>query len=213
MIKDIGDTIRRRRQNAGWTLRELGSRCDLSTAFLSQVERGKASPSIVALAGICRALGLSLRDVIVKEPDIPRAHIQFITRSETQLHFQIGNRSVDYTYLAGAFPMRDVDLLISSLPPGHFYDSEAHSGEEFGYILKGAITLTIEHEEFILNPGDSYHFPSDRKHSYATPRNEGAEVLWGTTGNALGESCHIFQGKTYGLPLHADYRGEQVDNY
>lgn len=192
MIEQIGAVIRTQRQEVGWTLQNLGSHCGLSPAFLSLVERGKVSPSIVSLAEICRALGLSLRDVFEQKPNTRRERTRFVTRSKTQLRLQIGNRPVVYTYLSGSFSMRTVDLLISSLPPGHFYDSDEHPGEEFGYVLEGTLILTIQNEKFVLKSGDSYHFPSDRKHTYATPHDEAAKVLWGSTEKTLEQIHDLF---------------------
>ena len=53
----LGPSIRRRRLDAGLTLVALADRSGLSQPFLSQVETGKATPSIDSLQRIAQALG------------------------------------------------------------------------------------------------------------------------------------------------------------
>ena len=53
MIKrSLGGLLKARRLEQKLTLQELADKADLSAAFLSQAERGKATPSIVSLINI-----------------------------------------------------------------------------------------------------------------------------------------------------------------
>ena len=45
-MSSIGERIKKSRNEKGLSLRELASKVDLSASFLSQIEQGKASPSI-----------------------------------------------------------------------------------------------------------------------------------------------------------------------
>jgi quercetin dioxygenase-like cupin family protein len=51
-----------------------------------------------------------------------------------------------------------------------------HPGTEFGYIISGALTLTLGFEEISLTPGDSISFESTTPHSY---RNDGTDPCVG----------------------------------
>jgi DNA-binding XRE family transcriptional regulator len=53
----VGSSIRRRRKQLGLTLVELAEASDLSQPFLSQVERGRATPSMRSLNAVAAALG------------------------------------------------------------------------------------------------------------------------------------------------------------
>ena len=54
--RSVGGLLKARRLELGLTLQELAERAELSAAFLSQSENGKATPSIVSLINIARAL-------------------------------------------------------------------------------------------------------------------------------------------------------------
>lgn len=202
MQEQFGHRIRESRKSRGWTLAELGRKCGLSPAFLSQVERGLGTPSIVSLVAISKALGTSLAELIEAEPRAQNVPSRLVTRVGSRLQFSIQGWSVSYEYVSGSFPGRAVDLILSSIPPGHLHESEPHRGEEFGYVLEGDFIIRIGDKEYLLHPGDSYHFPSNTRHAYATPRDRGAKVLWGMTEDvAEGLESMVRRSQDVGLLL------------
>ncbi len=52
----LGERIRQRRKELGFSLRKLGARTGLTASFLSQVEHNQSSPSITSLQRIATAL-------------------------------------------------------------------------------------------------------------------------------------------------------------
>ena len=60
----LGDAIRAKRRQAGFTQEGLAEGADLSTVFISRVERGRESPSVDNLVRIARALGVRVRDLV-----------------------------------------------------------------------------------------------------------------------------------------------------
>jgi transcriptional regulator with XRE-family HTH domain len=60
----LGEAIRAKRRKAGFSQERLAEKADLSTVFISRVERGKESPSVDSLGKIARALGVRVRDLV-----------------------------------------------------------------------------------------------------------------------------------------------------
>src|SRR5258707_10994109 len=60
---DLGARIRALRLARGETLRALAGRAGVTESFLSQVERGVASPSIASVQRIARALDTSIAEL------------------------------------------------------------------------------------------------------------------------------------------------------
>jgi transcriptional regulator with XRE-family HTH domain len=83
----IGAVLRRARQAQGRTLRDVAESADVSLPYLSEVERGTKEASSEVLAAICRALGMSLPDLLdearkelLRAPVVaPRAGARLIT--------------------------------------------------------------------------------------------------------------------------------------
>ncbi|SCG40547.1 helix-turn-helix domain-containing protein [Micromonospora halophytica] len=65
----IGAVLRRVRQRQGRTLREVAEAAGVSLPYLSEVERGRKEASSEVLAAICRALGISLSDLLEEARD------------------------------------------------------------------------------------------------------------------------------------------------
>ena len=59
-MASVGDRIRKRRVELGWTQDQLAEKAGISKSFLSDLENGKRSVGADKLLDIARALGVSL---------------------------------------------------------------------------------------------------------------------------------------------------------
>jgi transcriptional regulator with XRE-family HTH domain len=59
----LGEAIRASRKRAGLSQERLAEKADLSTVFISRVERGKESPSMDSLVKIAAALSVTVRQL------------------------------------------------------------------------------------------------------------------------------------------------------
>lgn len=179
-MEGIGGRIREARRKKGLTLGELSERCGLSPGFLSQVERGRSTLSIVSLAAICHALNLPIASLFSASGPLDRRP-ERVRRAADQLHIRIGGSPISYRYLTGQLPSSPIEeLLIAEFPAGCVESDSVHEGEEFGYVLEGRISLSVEGEGAELSSGDSYRIGRGERHSYATA-DEGARVLMAVT--------------------------------
>ncbi|MFV2144726.1 helix-turn-helix domain-containing protein [Isoptericola sp. G70] len=60
----VGAILRRARRRQERTLQEVASAARMSTAYLSEIERGRKEPSSEVLAAVCHALDLRLVDLV-----------------------------------------------------------------------------------------------------------------------------------------------------
>lgn len=60
----IGDELRKARTHAGMTQQALAERVGLTREYVSQIELDKRLPTIPVYVRICRALGLSTKDLV-----------------------------------------------------------------------------------------------------------------------------------------------------
>ncbi len=179
-MEGIGSRLREARRRKGLTLEELSARCGLSAGFLSQVERGRSTLSIVSLAAICHALDLPIASLFSASGPLDTLPPR-VTRAADQLHIKIGGSPISYRYLTGQLPSAPIEeLLIAEFPPGCEETDSVHEGEEFGYVLEGKVHLTVEGEGALLSAGDSYRIRRGERHGYKTA-GEGAKILMGVT--------------------------------
>jgi transcriptional regulator with XRE-family HTH domain len=70
-VNNVGARLRRRREEAGLSLRAFARTLGVSASFLSQLENGKSRPSVATLYLICNALDLSIDELF--SPEEPAA--------------------------------------------------------------------------------------------------------------------------------------------
>ncbi len=180
-MEEIGTQIRDARTNKGWTLERLASESGLSPGFLSQVERGLSTLSIVSLSSICRALELPIESLFVSSGPLDR-RTPVVTKADQQLQIQIGRSPVAYRYLSGQLPDAPIEeLLIAEFPADCRQDGSQHRGEELGYVLEGRLTIAVDGTEHTVGVGDSFRIEASRSHSYWTGKDRGARVLMAVT--------------------------------
>src|SRR5947209_16535176 len=68
-LPEVGEQIRDRRQSLGMSVRELARRLTLSPSLISQIERGKATPSVATLYAITTELKMSRDELFSEQPE------------------------------------------------------------------------------------------------------------------------------------------------
>ena len=53
-----------------------------------------------------------------------------------------------------------------------------HEGEEFGYVLKGEIILSLGKRRIKVKKGESFYFKADKVHKIINRQDSNAEFIW-----------------------------------
>src|SRR5215475_1321499 len=68
LAEPVGEGLRKHRQEAGMSLRALAREVGVSPSLISQIEHGKATPSVATLYAIVSTLGVSLDELFFDGP-------------------------------------------------------------------------------------------------------------------------------------------------
>ena len=172
---DLGARIRALRLARGETLRRLAADAGVTESFLSQVERGVASPSIASVQRIARALGQSIAELFAADE---RAGIVVRARDRRRVVYQ-GLGAID-EFLTRATDGR-LQVILSTIEPGGGTGDEAYtheSDEEVVVVLEGALDLWVGPEHFRLEAGDAVTHSSRLPHRNTNPGPGVARVLF-----------------------------------
>ena len=172
----MGNRLRTIRTRRRATLRQVADRAGLSESFLSQVERGVASPSVASLHRIAGALGVSVADLF--EPDGVRSRPRVLPK-ESRPALALGSRG--RKFLLTPRPLENLEVFVGELEPGGATaDSPYMHGdsEELVVVLSGTVELQLEDRLFELSPGDSIDYRSSVPHRVVNVGPEIAEVMW-----------------------------------
>jgi len=181
-LAEVGWRIRGIRTRKRMTLRALSAACGLSVGFLSQIERGLSSFSISSLRAICQALDVPLADVLVMSNGPGNAVLvdprhSAITKADNRSHVSLSDLSITYRFLSTGLAARRFEAVVGEMAPGTHNEVHSHEGEEFGYVLEGAIVLVSDEDTHELGPGDSYHLMASTPHA-CDAGSGGAKILW-----------------------------------
>ena len=178
----IGAQLRERRAENGMSLRELARRLHVSASLVSQIETGKAQPSVRTLYAIVNELGLSLDEVLdlaSREPsperpaELARAHVS--RGGEGTAHELAEGIRLDRM---ASWQDPGVEFVVTVYAPGAGYC--AGTRREFGLVLSGTLQVAIGDEVHELHAGDSISVDSDEPHRVTNAGPDEARAVWAT---------------------------------
>ena len=185
MSMSVGQNVRRERQRAGLSMRELARRLGVSASFLSQFELGQSQAAVSTLFAIATELNLSLDDLLghsVEPADEPAdSEASPSPAAEEYLAFQSGVRWRRLAELEG----ERVDFLLTEYEPGA--DSapadqpQRHRGNDYGYVLEGTLTIVINGRRRRYKQGSAVAMRGDVPHRLLNETDKLVRTIWFVT--------------------------------
>jgi len=142
------------------TLKEVAQRCGMSATHISEVERGKTSPTIGALQRIAAALG-EKPSHFVREDGLPRVRL---TRKTDRCSLYVTDRHggpYAVQVLSAGIPGGVSQVFTSSAKPGEAYEGHPMIGEVVLVCNRGMIRVSVGDETQVLREGDTLQFRTD----------------------------------------------------
>jgi len=199
----MGDRLRRARTARGISLRSMARRVGVSPSLISQVETGRAKPSVNTLYALANELGISLDELLFMDappvPPVPsegaaeafeeRLPHEPVQRAGARATIRLGSGVVWERLTTES--LRNVDFLYvtyevggASSPSDAF---QRHTGLEWGYVLSGTLRVNIGFEEYLLGPGDAITFDSAAPHRLSNDGSEPVHAVWFVLGRRSAE--------------------------
>ena len=165
-IDDIGERIRKIRQEKGLSLEELSRLTGFEVDFLASMEKSEAQPQLGTVIKLSKALDSAFGRLISGVGD----QLYSITRKDerrtvSRSTSQTGKKHV-YVYksLAPDVKGRHMEALLVQLSEVPDKEISIHDGEEFVFVLDGVVLLEIGDDAYELEPGDTAYYLSTTPH-------------------------------------------------
>ena len=173
-MKDISTKLKHLRMQKGLTLNALAVRAGIATSFLSKIEKGEASPTIVSLKKILGALNKDLEEFFSNK-----------TKNNNKTVYKSSEMSVisdeDKRWVF-AFPKSP--NIKAQLSYEEFYphtkkiELETHPGDICGYVLEGELTIEIKSEdEYKVRKGEAFYVKSGKLHGAKNTIDKTAKLI------------------------------------
>lgn len=154
----VAGNMRRVRLARGLSLRELATQTGLSKALLSQIERQIANPTVSTLTRLAAALDVSFSELTrssLTEPLVIRAADRSANTTGARLLFSMMERR-----------RFDVSEGFLEAGDGGVMSDHGRGSIEYGYVVTGAVELTVGEQTIALAAGDAVRFSAALQHIY-----------------------------------------------
>ena len=168
-LLDLGNQVRKLRNERSLTLQDLAGLTGLSKPNLSQIENNLVTPPIATLLKIATALGVPIGYFFQESP---QQRNMIVVRKEDRYGIAKGPHisHIGYQYEPLAYPKIDKSMepFIVEMEEREASDIvfNNHRGEEFLFVLRGSLEFCYGDDSVILEEGDSLYFDSIVPHGY-----------------------------------------------
>lgn len=163
LVSRVAASVRALREQQGASLSDVALRAGVAKSTLSQLEAGRANPSIETLWAIARALGVPFSRLI--EPPEPDVHL---LRAGDGIDVGADGDAFRSRLLVSARRRGAFELYRLELEPGAARTAEPHAAgvAEHVIVLAGRMRTGPLNQPVEVSAGDLVTFRADTPHSY-----------------------------------------------
>lgn len=181
--KIVGEKIKSIRESKQISVEDLVERTGLSEEQIERIESNVDIPSLAPLIKIARALGVRLGTFLDDQDEMGAV----ISRKEDHLDNTISfsnNASsarthMHYHSLSNSKANRSMEPFIIDIQPTEetSYQLSSHEGEEFIYVMEGAVEVSYGKKHHVIEAGDSIYYDSIVPHHVHGFQGQAAKIL------------------------------------
>ncbi|MCC6147046.1 MAG: helix-turn-helix transcriptional regulator [Anaerolineaceae bacterium] len=196
----ISGRLRKKRLQAGLSIRELARRTNLTASFLSQVENEKANLSLESLRRISEVLGVQMLYFLSDFPDssvesmaVPESLITPdglaearnlldrtypLIKADLRPQLSLPDAGVTYELLTSRLDHK-MEAFLGRISPGtgNVSNTLRTATEEFVFVLSGVLKVGIKDRIFLVEAGDSIYFEGQSL-TYMANGSDTEETVW-----------------------------------
>lgn len=169
-LEPVGKKIKKVRIQKKFTLDSMANETGFSIDYLKQIEAGKKIPPVGALLQIARALEIDSGFFLREQETTLQTRVQAYAKRTDNYAYATLTPGAENKHLK-AFKVT-IDPLKNHEGVGY-----QHEGEEFAYVLKGRVEITVGEHVNLLDEGDSLHFNSGIRHRMRNVSDDTVEML------------------------------------
>jgi transcriptional regulator with XRE-family HTH domain len=205
---EVGERLRARRRERRLSLRDLAGRLGVSPSLISQIERGRAKPSVSTLYALVAELDVSLDELLFNdewpsdgsgtaEPDAesaasparpaegkaaPSGYVRHepVQPAATRHRIRLASGVIWERLTTTSEP--GVEFLHVVYEVGGASSPadafQRHAGHEWGYVISGTLEVVIGFDRHVLEAGDAVSLDSRIPHRLANIGDTPVHAIW-----------------------------------
>jgi len=174
--KEVGRRVRLARFRRDLTLKEVAARSGMSATHISEIERGKTSPTIGALERIAAALEERPAHFVEQKA---RSLAVLTSRKDRERTFSCDtdDRVIEVELLTKNVPWGMSSIMRHVNEPGDSCRRAAALGEVVAICQRGMVRFTVGEDAVVLREGDAVQFQMDQGYLAENIGDERSECL------------------------------------
>ena len=179
----VGEKIKSIRETKQISVSELAERTGLAEEQINRIENNVDIPSLAPLIKIARALGVRLGTflddqdevgaVVCRKEELNNSTISFSNNAmNARTHMQ-------YHSLSNSKADRHMEPFIIDIQTTEEtnYELSSHEGEEFIFVMEGAVEIAYGKKTHVIEAGDSIYYDSIVPHHVHGYQGQAAKIL------------------------------------
>lgn len=180
----FGKRLRAARKQYGWTLAQVAELSGISITTISRAERGQLALSYEKFSALGRALEMDMGAMFAQDGvTARRLDGPVVTRAGEGVTYR--GEAFSYEFLSTQAAGKQMSPILGTVHARRIngpQDYARHPGEEFVYVLSGAVEVHFEDGSVVqLARGDSLYFDSRIGHAYITTSRQLARTIGACT--------------------------------
>jgi len=177
---NVGERVRLVREEHNLSLKDVSQRTGLDVSLLEQIENRTVAPPLGTVIKLAKALDMKMGYLISGEENRPYT---IVRKHDRKVVSRYDSRKVEYygygyEALAPHKKDRHMEPFLVSLDPSETEEERStHDGQEFIFVLEGAMEVRLGEEIHILEPGDSIYYDSTVPHLVKCHGDKGTRIL------------------------------------
>jgi Predicted transcriptional regulators len=176
---EIARVLRDLRKEARLSVQALGKRAGLAPSTVSKIENDQISPTYDTLLRLADGLSVDIAELFAGNGGMTTGRRAVTRKGQGVPHV---TPQYDYEMLCNEIANKRFVPLLATIKAGDVQSFDAlltHPGEEFVYVLEGAVELHSDlYAPLRLEAGDCCYFDSTMGHGMVRAGDTDARVLW-----------------------------------
>jgi transcriptional regulator with XRE-family HTH domain len=168
----VGRRLRKLRKFRGLTLVDVADAVELSSSFISLVERGQAEISLGRFLRLADFFDISSSDLLREAFDESGPVIEPLSAG------QHVDRGQGITYRVLSQPHMAIQVVhVKFQPQSQFADALTHAGQDFCIVVRGSVTLMYGDTNYDIRAGQSVSYVAATPHFFLNRADRVAEMV------------------------------------
>jgi transcriptional regulator with XRE-family HTH domain len=178
IVSSIGPRLRELRLQQSLSLQQLAERAGVSAAAIHKIERNGMVPTITTLLKLADAFDRPVAYFVDEEAE-GAGPVAFTPAARRAAPYS-PSPGVACESISGSYARFFLDGAVTTVDPGagSGLGVVQHQGEELVYLIDGTLAFVVDGVDYVLGPGDTLHFRTDRPHRWDNPGHRPAQALW-----------------------------------